>query len=716
MPILGKLGRFELRAVLGEGGMGCVYRAFDTKLKREVALKVIRAHLAGSAEQRAGLIAEAQAAAQLEHPHIVPVFEANEIEDTPYLVMPLLSGESLADRLKRGPLAIHTACRIASQIADGLAVAHAAGLVHRDIKPGNIWLESTNRGNAVRILDFGLARPLTGTAKELAGTPAYMAPEQAGQKVTDDRADLFALGVVLFEMLTGNRLFPAQPVRQLLEVVKAYDSPPAAQLLPAIPPSVGTLVTGLLRNDPAKRKPATARETADKFAEFAERYDPGTRRRRLRQLVGTAALVLGSGLGVLGVVQLKRHLIDSPISLQRRAPHLAASDQPKPGGVPVREHEKPIPIADVVGKPLASLDHLDRSEVSEKVLKDAGDGDPARVAPEIVAILARSGLADDGHEGDVNAVALHPNGALLATGGTDHTVRLWNLATNPPKQLAVLPQNVSSVRALTFTADGKRLVSGADNGNIFVWELDGQKLTKRYENTKESVLALAPAKSGSRVAVGHAEGVAKVLDLDAKEEGLTNYGSRNSTRGVAFLDGDKKLLVGSNGFLRLVTLAENKELANLTESKVWFSALAVSPDGTKVLANGIGYVVGQRPTALGGIFGGFGNNHDLARQNSVSVRDVTKELATLRVLRHEGRVAKAAFTPDGKRVVTVTDDSRVHLWDWSAEQRLASATLVHEGAESHILCRDLAVHPDGRHAIVCRSNGHVYVVRLMRKE
>ncbi|MBN9123058.1 MAG: serine/threonine protein kinase, partial [Planctomycetes bacterium] len=208
-PDLGTLGKFRLLAILGEGGMGRVYRAEDTSLGREVALKVILlrgGRRAATAGQRRGLFSEAQAAAKLNDPNIVPVYEAGEIDDTPYLVMPLLRGGTLAARLKGAPLSLYELCRIGAQIARGLAAAHGAGLVHRDVKPANVWLEPHPGGDVVRVLDFGLARPLTEVTAGLAGTPAYMAPEQAAGHAVDARADLFSLGVVLFEMVTGKRL------------------------------------------------------------------------------------------------------------------------------------------------------------------------------------------------------------------------------------------------------------------------------------------------------------------------------------------------------------------------------------------------------------------------------------------------------------------------------------------------------------------------------
>src|SRR5207302_10527593 len=190
---------------LGAGGMGIVLRAEDPGLKRLVALKVLRPEYAAQPAARVRFIREARAAAKVEHDHIVPIFQIAESNGTAFLAMPLLKGEALSTTLHRvGMLPVPDAVRIGREIAEGLAAAHAEGMIHRDIKPGNVWLEGS-RGR-VRILDFGLAR-VTAEAGErdqtvtregaVVGTPAYMSPEQARGFKVDHRTDLFSLGVVL---------------------------------------------------------------------------------------------------------------------------------------------------------------------------------------------------------------------------------------------------------------------------------------------------------------------------------------------------------------------------------------------------------------------------------------------------------------------------------------------------------------------------------------
>jgi formylglycine-generating enzyme required for sulfatase activity/tRNA A-37 threonylcarbamoyl transferase component Bud32 len=266
---LGRLGRYRVLRALGAGGMGAVYEAEDTQLHRRVALKVMHPETAARPSGRARFLREAAAVATLEHDHIVAVYDAGEQNGAPFLVMPLLKGEPLEARLKRQnkrPLPLREALRVAAEMAEGLAAAHEKGLIHRDVKPANVWLEA-GTGRA-KLLDFGLARlaeddsAVTKTGAVL-GTPAYMAPEQAAgrKKGIDARADLFSLGAVLYEMLTGRRAFPGEDWMEVLAARATRALPAPRRVNAAVPEEVSRLVMRLLEKD-AARRPASAREVA----------------------------------------------------------------------------------------------------------------------------------------------------------------------------------------------------------------------------------------------------------------------------------------------------------------------------------------------------------------------------------------------------------------------------------------------------------------------
>jgi serine/threonine protein kinase len=278
---LGRLPGYRILGELGAGGMGLVFRAHDIEADRPVAIKVIlpprgttEPEHASAEQARLRFIREARAAAKLSHDHVVPIYYVGKHRETPFVVMPWLQGEPLHARLgdrKRPRLTVGEACRIARETAEGLAAAHEAGLVHRDIKPGNLWLEGKRA--RVKILDFGLARSaedstLTASGAVM-GTPAYMAPEQGSDaKRADHRADLFSLGCVLYEMLAGRRIFDGEAAYQVMGQLVAWQalgqrgSLPCADANPDVPRALSDLVERLLAPKPEHR-PASANEVAE---------------------------------------------------------------------------------------------------------------------------------------------------------------------------------------------------------------------------------------------------------------------------------------------------------------------------------------------------------------------------------------------------------------------------------------------------------------------
>jgi serine/threonine protein kinase len=266
---VGRLGPYRVLGELGAGGMGVVFRAEDPLLKRPVALKVLHPRYAADPAARARFVREARSQAAVEHDRVVPIFLVGEANGVPFIKMPLLRGESLEASLKRDPRPpAAEVARVGRQVAEGLAAAHQAGLVHRDIKPGNVWLAGARR--RVKILDFGLARPATGPAAAgeplsavgaVVGTPYYMAPEQARGEPIDHRCDLFSLGVVLYQMATGRLPFTGPTPAAVVTALTADRPTPPAELAPNLPPALSILILRLLADDPADRPP-TARSVA----------------------------------------------------------------------------------------------------------------------------------------------------------------------------------------------------------------------------------------------------------------------------------------------------------------------------------------------------------------------------------------------------------------------------------------------------------------------
>lgn len=263
---IGWLAHYRVLKVLGAGGMGIVLQAEDTQLQRPIALKVIRPEIGQSLSNRQRFLREARAMAQVKSEHVVTVYQVGQADDVCYLAMELLEGESLEHWLNSVPtVPIGEALRIGREIALALSAAHVRGLVHRDVKPANVWLEAPTR--RVKLLDFGLARPRAESANltnpgMVVGTPTHMAPEQARGEPIDGRADLFSLGCVLYQMLTGRLPFTGSTALAVMTAIVTETPPPASQINPAVPLPLNILIARLLEKSQDVR-PASAAEVCD---------------------------------------------------------------------------------------------------------------------------------------------------------------------------------------------------------------------------------------------------------------------------------------------------------------------------------------------------------------------------------------------------------------------------------------------------------------------
>jgi eukaryotic-like serine/threonine-protein kinase len=253
---MNKLGRYHIDAELGRGAMGIVYKAHDPVLDRTVALKTIV--LGDDAQEReeyhSRFFQEAKAAARLNHPALITIYDFGEENALAYMAMELLNGTELDERMAQAPIPIQEAVSIAEQVAEGLAFAHDNGVIHRDIKPGNISLLPRGR---VKIMDFGIARLKVSDIKTQLGTrlgtPKYMSPEQSTGDTLDHRTDIFSLGIVLYEMLTGVKLFKGDTLAQVLHNVANFEPLPPSRIKSEVTPLLDLVVKRALEKKPAAR-------------------------------------------------------------------------------------------------------------------------------------------------------------------------------------------------------------------------------------------------------------------------------------------------------------------------------------------------------------------------------------------------------------------------------------------------------------------------------
>ena len=312
------LGQYEIRSPLGAGGMGEVYRARDTVLKRDVAIKVLPADWSRDPERLHRFELEAQAAATLNHPHIVSMFHVGQHDGGPYIVTELLEGETLRDRLRRGPIPLRKAVDCGVQIAHGLAAAHEKGIVHRDLKPENLFVTKDGR---VKILDFGLAKLIptpaasadggTVTLEEtepgvVMGTVGYMSPEQVRGQTADPRSDIFAFGAVLYEMVTGKQPFRKPTKAETMTAILNEEPASISQVVPSTPPGLQRVVYRCMEKNPAQRF-HSAHDLAFALEALSEsgisspsaaRSQVGAQPNRLRIVVVGVALLVALAIGL----------------------------------------------------------------------------------------------------------------------------------------------------------------------------------------------------------------------------------------------------------------------------------------------------------------------------------------------------------------------------------------------------------------------------------
>jgi serine/threonine protein kinase/Tol biopolymer transport system component len=453
------LGQYEIRSQLGAGGMGEVYRAHDKRLNREVAIKVLPETLTADPERLSRFEQEAQAAATLNHPNILAVFQMATQDGLSFMVTELLEGETLRDRLRSGSIPLRKAIDYEVQIAHGLAAAHEKGIVHRDLKPENLFITKDGR---VKILDFGLAKlTLTKAASStddtlthatdagtVMGTVGYMSPEQVRGEPADHRSDIFAFGTILYEMVTGKKTFSKSTSAETMTAILNDEPPSISQLAPSVPPGLQRVVHRCLEKHPEQRF-QSASDLAFALEALSDsaisspssvHASESTKSNRKRLLVGGAAIVLILFVSAAGYLWMQPPAVPKVSNYIQ----LTHDGQPK----------------QLVGTDGLRL-YLNLGIVYSQgiVAVSASGGEPAKV-PSPSPTMYATDISSDGAE-------------LLVVDTTFATGPLWSLPV-----LGGSPRRMGDIQAndAAWSPDGKRLVYS--NSSLFVANGDGAQSLK----------------------------------------------------------------------------------------------------------------------------------------------------------------------------------------------------------------------------------------------
>ncbi|MFD6888805.1 WD40 repeat domain-containing serine/threonine protein kinase [Streptomyces sp. NPDC059957] len=619
-------GRYRLVELLGQGGMGRVWRAWDETLRRDVAIKEVLVPLGLDDAQRNLIVGrvmrEARAAARLSHPHIITVHDAVEHHGAPLIVMELIAGRSLATEIReRGPLPVRKVMAIGAAVADALAAAHAAGVVHRDVKPDNVLLS----GGRVVLTDFGIAGvadatvTLTSTGTVI-GTPAYLSPEQLEGKAVGPASDMWSLGVTLYAAVEGVPPFRADTLTALYVAILTQEIPVADGAGVLAP-----VLTGLLIRDPARR--ATVHDVAAALSGLDRAVSP------------TAA-------GTEELPEVFRAPAGPPSTI--REPVVAAG-RPTETEEPPETRDPGRPLNQRRGVLLAGLGiaavAAGGMPLGVHLMQSRSEGDsPSRSGPSLPA-PSQSWWSEKLDTKGFRSMAFSPDGKTLAGGqGPDGGVEIWDVASR--QRTAVFSGHTHQVFAVMFSADGRTLLSASQDTTIRLWETaTGRPLTK-LTGSDGTVWSAALSPNGSTVVSSSSQGGCVIWDISTGMMKRTLQDSVNWNMPlVAFLP-DGSTIAGANGvFARLWDAGSGKTIATLKQPAV-IETMALSPDG-RILAVG-------------------------CEDNTVRLLDLTTRQTIATLAGHTKKPSAVAFSPDGKALASGSWDTHAKLWNVTSGENTAT--------------------------------------------
>jgi len=642
---------YDVQKELGRGGMAIVYKAVQESLGRDVALKVLPQGMTHDRKMLERFHREAQSAAQLNHPHIVTIFDEGELNGVHYMAMEYLEGRDLHTIVQeKGPISSDQAVSLLAPVAEALGYAHQRETVHRDVKSSNVMV--TDVGRPV-LMDFGIAYAgsdarLTQTGTVL-GTPEYMSPEQARGNEVDSRGDLYSLGVVLYEAITGELPHTGgHPMSVVYKVLHESYTPPR-QIDDNIPEWLEQIVAKLLKKDPDERY-----QSGEDTAEALRSQDPGER-------VEVPAPTSGDGAADGSVdVDPGGQSSGEPAKTQVYRPGDDGAEDPEPAPF----SEAATATEDPPNQPDPAPAEETASEPEEAIATDGSDDNPQRQRLHIVRTL-------EGNADWVNAVAFSPDGQYALSGASDNSIRLWEVVTG--REIQTFSGLTEHPISVALSPDGERLVSETSDGVVQLWDVDSAEVLHTFEERSEAVLGATFSPDGEYVlSGGGASGTLHLWDTDTGELVRRFDENDEAIFSVAFSPDGNYVLSGSgqSGTLKLWDTDTGSVVRTLDEGdwdSTYVFSVAFSPDSQYALS---------------------GSDDMTARLWDVESGRLLRSFEG-----HSGLVIAVAFSPDGQYVLSGSSDMTVQLW------KVEDGTLgyVFDGDAEGV--NAIAFSPDGRYVL-----------------